>query len=364
MNQPPAPALHRLARATTSLLVTTLLGASLLSSCKKQAGKTAATEKVKVETTKVGPIDAPELLRLTGTLRGARETSLAANVAGRVLETKVERGTHINEGDIIARVDVRAAALQLKEARAQVERSKTQQEIDQVECERYEKLKEHGAVTDVEYAQVMARCKQAPLNLDAAQARATLAAKSVGDGVIRAPFSGVVTERLIEVGEYVQPSTRVVALADVDSLHLELSVPEANYPNVKVGSDVTFRVIAYGNREFTGQVVHVGGAVRSTRDVLVEARVENPDGALLPGMFANVAVVVGRQPLPAVPKSAVFEQNEKSNAFVVKSGVLEQRVLHVTESLEGRIPVLEGVAVGEQVVATYRPELKNGQLVE
>lgn len=351
--------------ASIRALAVPLLAATLaLTGCKKPEAERPTVQKVKVETLAATPVETPQMLRLTGNLKGERETELAANVSGRVLETLVERGATVAKGAIIARVDTSAAALQLAEAKVQVATTETQASIDQVECDRYQKLKERGAVTDLEYENVMARCKKAPLSLDAAKARASIAAKNVGDGVIRAPFAGVVTDRFIEVGEYVQPNTRVVSIANVDSLRLEFSVPEANYPAVKQGSEVRFRVVAYGDRDFIGKVVHIGGAVRTTRDVLVEAEVPNADSALLPGMFANVSLIVGKRQVPAVPVAAVFQQNAKPNAFVVKDGILEQRVLQVAEAHGQDIPVLAGIAVGEKVVAAYRPELANGQAVE
>jgi membrane fusion protein, multidrug efflux system len=273
----------------------------------------------------------------------------------------VERGSRVKQGDIIARVDVRQAALQLAEAKVQVESSRTQQNIDDLECERYAKLKDRDAVTDIEFAQVMARCKRNPLSVEAAQARVSLAAKNVGDGIIRAPFSGVVTERFVEVGEYVQSATRVVALAEVDALQLNFSLPEANYPQVRIGSEVLFSVSAYPDKPFHGKVVHIGGAVRSTRDVLIEAGVDNVDGTLLPGMFADVGLVVGAESHPALPKEAVFTQNNKPNAFVLKGGFLEQRVLQVVESQGNLVVAKRGIEAGEQIVTPYRDELKNGK---
>jgi len=365
MMQSPSPTFSRRKQSLLGIPGAVLLALSLaLTGCKKPEAVRPPVHKVKVDTLAAASIETPEVLRLTGNLKGERETELAANVSGRVLETLVERGARVEKGTIIARIDTSAAALQLAEAKVQVATTETQASIDQVECDRYQKLKERGAVTDLEYEQVMARCKKAPLSLDAAKARASIAAKNVGDGVIRAPFSGVVTDRFIEVGEYVQASTRVVSIANVDALRLEFSVPEANYPAVKQGSEVRFRVVAYGEREFIGKVVHIGGAVRSTRDVLVEAAVENQDASLLPGMFANVSLIVGKRQVPAVPASAVFQQNAKPNAFVVKDGVLEQRVLQLAEARGNDVPVLAGIAVGDRVVAAYRTELANGQAVE
>lgn len=351
-------------RVIASCLLLATLGVT--SACQRPAAavEEKREEPVSVEVTEVTEIDAPQTLRLTGTLRGAKQTELAANVAGRVQETLVERGTEVKKGALLARVDVSAAALALAEARVQVEAFKTRQEINQADCDRYEALKAKGAVSDLEYDQVMAKCKTAPLDLEAARARQNLAAKNVGDGMIRAPFDGVVTERYVEVGEYVQPSSRVVSLAQVDELRLEFSLPEANFTDVKNGADVAFRVVAYKDEVFRGKVVHISGAIRDTRDVLVEAVVANADHRLLPGMFAEVELDTGTRKLPSVPETAVFEQHGKQNVFVVKDGRLEQRVLQTGPRVEGRIAIVRGVVPGERVVTAPSPNLSNGQAVK
>lgn len=343
-------------------LTASLAFAAAATGCKKKTDAAPAPPPppVAVVTEAVTTIDAPRTLRLTGTLRGERETDLAANVAGRVVSTKIERGQRVAKGELIAQVDVSSAALALAEARVAVQTSKTQEEINQADCERYERLKASKAVTDLEYDQVTAKCKTAPLNREAAEARRNIAAKNVGDGRILAPFAGVVTDRYIEVGEYVQASSRVASLAQVADLRLEFSLPEQNYPDVKLGQDVGFRVSAYGDQLFSGSVSHVSAAVRDTRDLLVEASVKNPEHKLLPGMFADVELTIGKEALPSVPKAASFESNGKLNVFVVQGGVLEQRVFQPGPEVNDRVTVRHGVVAGEQVVAAYRPELKNG----
>lgn len=318
---------------------------------------------VAVDAIAVSQVKSPVLLRLTGSLRGERETELAANVVGRILKTSVERGDTVQAGTLLAQVDTKSAQLALAEAKVSVETSRTQQEINRKDCERYEQLKASGAVTDLEYDQVTAKCKTAPLSVDAARAREQIAAKNVGDGVIRSPFAGVVTERFVEVGEYVQASSRVVSLAQVDSLKLVFQVPEKYYPEVKVGAQTHFEVAAYANRRFQGKIARISGAVSATRDVTVEAEVDNKERKLLPGMFANIDLVIGEEPLWAVPKSAVFEQNGKLNVLVLKDGTLEQRVIQPAPAVGDFIPARRGLNADERVVKSADPKLKNGQKV-
>lgn len=330
-----------------------------------QAKSEDAAPPVHVETADVTELEAPVLLRLTGTLKGMKETDLAANAAGRVTKTNVERGAEVKQGMILAQLDTSAAALALAEARVAVATSKTQEDINKADCTRYEQLKAKGAVTDLEYDQVTAKCKTAPLSLEAAQARQSIAAKNVGDGTIRAPFSGVVSERYVDVGEYVQASSKVVSIAQVDQLRLEFTVPEANLGAVKQDATVNFGVAAYGTDTFEGKVRFISGAVRaSTRDVVAEAIVENPERKLKPGMFADVQLITGKQKLPSVPLKAVFERQQKKRVYVVVEGRLEERVLQPGAEVEGRLAVQNGVKAGEKVAVGDLGALTNGARVE
>lgn len=359
------PTIHTLSSRRLRVTATMLLLSVLPLGCQRSEALPAKKQvpPVQVDSVTIDEIKSPILLRLTGSLEGERQTDLAANVAGKVLKTSVQRGDSVEAGALIAQVDTKAAQLALAEARISVETSRTQQDINEQDCQRYEKLHASGVVTDQEYDQVTAKCKTAPLSVEAAEARKQIAAKNVGDGMIRSPFPGVVTERYVEVGEYVQSSSRVVSIAQVDTLKLVFRVPERNYPNVERGATAHFRVAAYGEEQFSAKVARVSGAVSQTRDVVVEAVVENADRRLLPGMFADIELVIGQEKLPAVPLSATFEQNEKLNVLVIRDGTLEQRIIQAAPTIEGLVPVRRGLIAGDRVVKDFDDQLKNGQKV-
>jgi RND family efflux transporter MFP subunit len=351
-----------------------LLALALVSSasiaCKRKTTDKGDASPVKapvaVRTAPVVEIEVPATLRLTGSLRGFRETDLAANAAGRVVRTEVERGAAVQAGQLLAELDIRAAALSASEARANADSVRAQESQARSECDRYEQLKAKGAISDLEYDRVATQCRTLPLSAQAATARARLAAQNVGDGAIRAPFPGVVTERFVEVGQYVRQDTRVVTLVSLDPLRLEMSIPEASVASIKEGENVTFTVVAYPNRKFSGTIRFVSGAVRpTTRDLVAEAIVMNADKALLPGMFADVELTVGKQKLPGVPRSAIVDKDGKDNAFVAIGGRLEQRVLALGPEASGgaTVSVFKGVAPGENVVTENVAALSNGQPV-
>lgn len=319
-------------------------------SAEASADSSAEAAPIAVQSAAVSEVEVPAILRLTGTLRGDRETDLAANAVGRVLSTSVERGEQIKPGQVLAKLDVRAASLSAAEARAQAESARAQEDTAKKECERYEQLKAKGVVSDLEYDRATAQCRTLPLSAEAASARANLAAQNVGDGVVRAPFAGVVTERYVEVGQYVRQDSRVVTIVSADPLRLQFAVPESEVAKVEQGAAVSFRVAAYPNRTFTAQVRFVSGALRaSTRDLIVEALVPNPDRALKPGMFADLELAVGKRKLPAIPKQAVTYHDNKAHAFFVIDGRLEERVIALGPEAGAFVSVQDGARPGERV---------------
>jgi membrane fusion protein, multidrug efflux system len=348
-----------------------LLGALVVlpgvAACKGKTADAAATNEeppVSVQTEAVQTLEVPRTLRLTGTLKGDRETDLAANANGRVLATSVERGEQIKPGQVLAKLDTRAASLSAADARAQVDSIRAQADQARVECERYAQLKAKGAISDLEYQAKIGQCATLPLNVQAASARAALAAQNVGDGVIRAPFAGVVTERYIEVGQFVRQDSRVVTIVSVDPLRLQITVPEAQVASVKEGADVSFTVAAYTGRRFEGKVRFVSGALRATtRDLVAEAIVPNPERLLIPGMFADIELTIGSQRLPSVPARALKELDDQSRVFVVVNGQLEERIVALGPKVGERVSLTGGVKDAEQVVVSDLTGLGNGRKV-
>ena len=345
-------------------LVSVLLAVACKAKQEGAAVKVAEAPPTAVQSATVMEIEVPATLRLTGSLRGEREVDLAANAAGRVTATSTERGAFVEKGQILAKLDVRAAALSANEARVQVANARAQEEQARKECERYEQLRQKSAISDLEYDRVMTQCRTLPLTVEAASVRASLAAQNVGDGIIRAPFEGVVIERYVEVGQYVRQDSRVVSLVSLHPLRLELTVPEAEVAKVQQGADVTFYVAAYPGRAFNGKIRYISGAVRATtRDLVVEALVDNVDKALKPGMFAEVDLTLGTHKMPGIPKTAVVQRDGQAHAFIVIDGQLEERVLSLGPSAGDQVGVLEGVKAGEKIAVAEVAKLSNGQRV-
>ena len=314
----------------------------------------------------VRDIKVPRVLTLSGTLIGSEQAKVAAGAAGKVVSTHVERGSLVHKGAVLVRLDARAVSAQAQEAAAQVESLRAQQTQAQLDCVRVQQMFDKGAISRADYDKTHTQCETTKWSVSAAEARKTLTAEALRDTEIKAPFTGMVVERMVSPGEYVRVDTPVVTLVDVDSLRVELTVPEADVTLVRQGREVEFRTAADdASSVHKGRIRYVGPAVRQqTRDAVVEAQVENPGHELRPGMFVTARLALGEQSLPAVPEKAVRAEGSQRHVFVESEGRLEDRIVQLGESKDGMASVVTGVKSGERVVAELTPDLRDGAKVQ
>jgi membrane fusion protein (multidrug efflux system) len=306
----------------------------------------------------------PRILLLSGSLIGSEEAEVAAGVAGKVLTTHVERGAVVKKGTVLVKLDSRTASAQAEEAAAQLGSLKAQEEQALLDCARTEQMFAKGAISKADYDRAQTACRTTKFSVSAAQARRTMTAESLRDMEIRAPFSGMVVERYVSAGEYVRPDSRVVTLVDVDSLRVELTVPESDVAQIRQGMNVEFRTSGTG-KPVHGRVRYVGPAVRKqTRDAVIEAVVDNAGHDLRPGMFVTAEVSMGEQTLPAIPANAVRAEGTLRHVFLVQAGRLEDRLVQVGEPRDGLVPVMSGLKAGDQVVAELTPDVRDGARVK
>ncbi|MBN9167055.1 MAG: efflux RND transporter periplasmic adaptor subunit [Myxococcales bacterium] len=349
----------------------TILSTQAFLACKKPepaaaevtSAKTEAP--IKVQVASVEQLPMPEHLVLTGTLRASQESEVAADAAGKVTATFVERGQRVKQGDTLAILDARGASISASAANAQSQLAKAQLEQAQRECERVKSLKETGAISQAEYDRVTSQCQTTQWSAAAAQAQQQNAQKIVGDSVIRAPFAGVIGERYVNVGQYVQPSTRVVTLYAPDPLRLELTVPEANVAGIKPEQSVVFTVSSYGDEKFTGTVKFVSPNLRpTTRDLVIEAFCPNADLKLKPGMFAVARLETAEKPQMAVPATALVKQADATRVFAVVEKRVEERIIQTGAERDGKVAVLGGLKAGEHVVVSPGTDVRDGAQVQ
>jgi membrane fusion protein (multidrug efflux system) len=208
----------------------------------------------------------------------------------------------------------------------------------------------------------------AQAEVESARAAASIAEKAVADTVIRAPYSGYVSDRPIAVGEYITPSSVVATILLTNPLKLQLQVPELEAPRIQVGMPVSTSVDAYPDRKFAGRVTAVNPAVDpASRSFTVEAAIENPDNALRSGMFATARITQpgGGQSVYVPSESVVRDQNTNSfRVFVIKDGAAHLKVVQIGDEENGWVQILSGVAADEEVAVNNQQQLYEGARVQ
>jgi len=324
-----------------------------------------ATPKVHVETAPVTEQVVPKLLTITGVLEANMRTDLSANAQGRVVRTFVERGDHVKAGQLLAQLDVRAAALTQAEAVANAQSASETLKNVRADCERYKNLLARGAITQQEFDKQTTSCATQSSSEEAARTRAAEAAQTLNDAAIRAPFTGVIGERFVSVGDYVHADTRVATVLVDDPLRLQLTVPEPSIGFVKEGLSVSFETVSRPGKTFVATVKYLGREVRqNTRDLVVEAVCDNADHALLPGMFVTAHLRVGEETVPVVPKKAIVRVDTSDTVFVVVAGRLEQRVIQSGQAVGDFVAALDGVKKDEKVVVNPSAQTVDGAETE
>lgn len=342
-------------------------------------------------------------IRATGTLTAEEQADVAAETAGRVVSTPVERGSRVTPGAELVRVLGTETSAQLKEAEAnaaqiearlgltgdgpfdvdavpEVRTAKATYDLAQSEFGRIKSLLEQHVVSQSEYDQRRTQmdatrqqyesakngAAQQYQSLQAARARVALAHKASTDTVVRAPFAGVVEERLVSVGDYVTKGMKVAVVVRVNPLRVQLTVPEQFVSVVSVGMPVTFDVDAYPGRHFEGRIKYVSPALQADRRALpIEAVVPNPGGELKPGFFATARIEQPtRTPAIVVPASAVQTSGGTSHVYVIAGDKVEDRIVTIGQTTGELVEITKGIKAGERVATSNLAQLADGTKVK
>ncbi|MFO7691969.1 MAG: efflux RND transporter periplasmic adaptor subunit [Vicinamibacterales bacterium] len=381
-----------------ALAVITALAAACGSGAKSEASS-SAPEPLQITVAAAAQQSVNHVLRVTGTLTAAEEAEVAAETAGRVIGTPVERGSRVAEGSpliTLSQVEAQSAVSEAEASAAQLEArlaieageafsidavpevasAKATRDLAEAEFARIRSLLDQKVVSQAEFdqrrTQVEATSNQyrAARNaaqqqfrmLEGAKARLALARKALGDTVVRAPFTGLVMERQVSVGDFVTRGTKVATVVKIAPLRVELTVPEQSAGLIAPGQTVRLVVDAFPGRYFEGDVRFVSPAFRpDQRALTVEAIVPNPDDVLKPGMFAAAEVMLpSATPSIVVPSSAVATVAGVSHVFVVRGTSVEQRMITTGLSLGPVTEVLQGLSAGEMVATSRVEALSDG----
>lgn len=319
------------------------------------------------ELTEIAPTTLRETVRITGSLAPVRQLGIPAEVSGLVQRVAKSEGQDAVEGETLVQIDLETLRNQLEQSRATAEATRAQLEYAQEQLVRTQSLVDRGVSSSSTLDSNEANARQLRANLAALEKQVSTAERSMEKATIKAPFDGIISERLVDPGAYVTAGTALMTLVDISSLELEAAVPVAYAPKIETGQTVEIIVDGFGDQSFAGTVGRVAPvAVSGTRMLPIYADIENPDNVLRGGMFASGLLVLDESDASiGVPVDAVREDDD--GAFVLKredDKVVRQPVTLGPLWNRGRtVQITEGLAEGDVIVTSPLARLQPGMKI-
>jgi membrane fusion protein (multidrug efflux system) len=303
----------------------------------------------------------PSTMGVIGTVEAVHGVTVSADLPGVIEKISFESGQAVHEGDVLVELDTR-------QERAQLTALEAQSELARLNFGRMQQLVDAGVISRSEYDQATAQQKATEAN--AAEIRATILRKS-----IRAPFTGILGIRKVNLGQYLAAGTAVVSLQSLNPIYVNFGVPQQSAGQVKVGSTLKVNSEDLKGHSFTGRVTAFDSVVdETTRNVQVQATLANPQAKLHPGMFVNVDVGLGaNRSVISLPASAISYAPYGDSVFVITdlkdpSGKsyrgVRQQFVKVEGSRGDQVAVISGVKPGDEVVTSGVFKLRNGAAVQ
>lgn len=290
-----------------------------------------------------------------GSFQAVNGTHLSVQIAGVVTTIQFQNGAEVEQGDVLLTLDTDVEEAERARLQAQLEIART-------EAQRLVRLAASQNVSDSDVARAESEVAQVAAALQTQDAL-------IRQKTIRAPFSGTLGIRQVNLGQYVSPGTTLVSLQSSDPIYLNFTLPEQRIADINLGMEITATVDAYDDERFIGEVSAIAPQVQeSTRSIEVQATFENADAKLKPGMFSRVALDIAEpRAVLVVPRTAV-QFNPFGNVVYVISGddelSVQQRLIRTGQVQGDLIEVVEGLELGEQIATSGLLKLRNNAAVK
>lgn len=311
----------------------------------------------------VAPGTLEQTLPLTGSLAPLTEANVKAKVAGELVAVAVREGESVLQGQMLAKIDLTEVEARVALRQADVEAARAQLVWAEKNRSQQKALLDKAFISQNAFDNIQSNYDVAAAKLRAAEAELVVVRKALGDAVLVAPFSGIVSLRHAQPGERVALDAKVVSIVDLSRLQLEAAVPPSAIGRVKIGQALNFSVEGFGAREFAGRIERINpSATPGSRSVSIYAVIDNREGLLRGGMFAQGALTLARTDNAlAVPASAVREEIGQTFVYAIEDGLIKRRNVKVgAADAAGRVQVFDGIAAGDRIVRVNLGSLREG----
>lgn len=317
------------------------------------------------------PVEADPALILPGNIQSYVESPIYARTNGYLKKWYKDIGSHVKEGDLLADIDTPEVDEQLSQARADLATAEANVKLAGVTAERYEGLLKSDAVSKQEVDNYTGDYSAKQAMVSSAEANLKRLEDLESFKHVYAPFSGVITQRNVDIGTLINAGNggnarEMFDLAQTDPLRVYVSVPQSYVPSIRVGLKGCLQLTEFPDRKFCGQVVRTADAVDpNSRTLLTEVDVPNPTGTLLQGEYAEVHFDVqlsgSRLSLPI--NALLFRPEGTMAAVVGPDNRLTLKKLSIGRDFGNSVEVLQGIDQRNSVVINPPDSLENGQQV-
>jgi membrane fusion protein (multidrug efflux system) len=303
----------------------------------------------------------PATMGVIGTMEAVHGVTVSADLPGIVARIAFESGQSVHAGDVLVELDTR-------QERAQLAALEAQRDLAGLNYGRMQKLVDAGVISRMDYDQSTSQQKATEANV--AEIQATIERKT-----IRAPFSGMLGIRKVNLGQYLAAGNAVVPLQSLNPIYVNFGIPQQSVTQIRVGGKLHVTSEDLVGPVFTGRVTALDSVVdETTRNIQVQATLANPEGKLRPGMFVQVDVGVGAgRNVITLPASAISYAPYGDSVFVISDlkdpkgkayrGVRQQFV-KIEGSRGDQVAVISGVNPGDEVVTSGVFKLRNGAAIQ
>ena len=301
------------------------------------------------------------MLSAVGAVSAVQGAMVSTELAGTVSEIMFQNGGVAKKGDVILKLDASQEEALLRSAEAEAELART-------DLERTRGLASQNVVSKAELDAAESKFRRLTAVVD--QMRSNIRKKT-----IVAPFDGELGIRQVNVGQMINAGQQVVLLQSLDPVYVDFALPQQHLQNLSTGLEARVRTDALPGREFVGKLTAINSAVDTvTRNLTLQATLENPDHALRPGMFIKIDIVLPeKHKALVIPGSAISYAPYGDSVFVIEkqkdnktgkeSQVLRQQFVRVGEARGDFVSITTGLKAGETVVGTGVFKLRNGMAV-
>ncbi len=339
-------------RALLAAAAAFVVGAGTLATVGHSSSQNAAPAAPPLATVQVAYRDVERTYPAEGLVEAARQSVVAARAEGRIVELTVDAGDAVKKGQVIARIDERAAAQSVAESRAQVARAEADVANAKVNLERTQRLVAEKFVSAATLDKARTDYDAARAQLAAAQAASDRAVTSRDYTVITAPFAGLVAQRHVQAGDMALPGKPLVTIYDPAELRVVAQVPQAIAAQLRAKPVEAYAEIPTAHLMTRATRVTVLPS-SDPHTLTTDVRLDLPASAgdIVPGTFARAHFPVGRAQRLVIPASAVVQRSELAGAYVLNdAGVVQLRQLRLGERTTDGIEVLAGLVPGDRVV--------------